>query len=68
MLKQSLIESLSREESDLNKYKFWKDRPDINMVIHTKDDTESPTIRLDAVVDYNARQIYDTLVATDLMQ
>ena len=68
MLKQSLIESLSREESDLNKYNFWKDRPDINMVIYTKDDTESPTIRLDAVVDYNARQIYDTLVATDLMQ
>ena len=68
MLKTILVEQLSLEENNLSNYKFWKDRPEINMVIHTKEDAESPTIRLDAIVDYNARQLYDTLVATDLVQ
>jgi hypothetical protein len=36
-------------------------------VIHVKEDVENPIIRLDAVVEYSARQIYDTFNATDLI-
>jgi len=65
MLKTILIEQLSLEESNLSYYKFEKDKPEVNAVFHVKEDVENPIIRLDAVVDYSARQIYETLIATD---
>ena len=67
MLKTILIEQLSLEETNLSHYKFEKDKPESNSVLHVKEDSETPIIRLDAVVDYDARHLYDTLVATDLV-
>ena len=52
----------------MSHYKFEKDKPENNSVLHVKEDSETPIIRLDAVVDYDARHLYDTLVATDLVQ
>ena len=49
----------------MSNYKFEKDRPETNLVIHVKEDVENPIIRLDAVVEYSARQIYETLIAAD---
>lgn len=67
MLKTILIEQLSLEESNLSNYKFDKDRPEFNAVVHTKEDVENPIIRLDAVVDYSAHQLYETLTSTDMI-
>ena len=66
-MKTILIEQLSREENSLNNYKFERDRPEINAVVHVKEDVDNPIIRLDAVVEPKARNLYDTLVSTDLM-
>lgn len=68
MLKTILIEQLSLEESKLDNFKFERDKPESNAVLHVKDDVENPILRLDAIVDYNARQLYETLIATDLVQ
>ena len=51
MLKTILIEQLSLEENSLSNYKFEKDRPELNAVLHSKDDVEFPIIRLDSIVD-----------------
>ena len=67
MLKTILIEQLSREENSLNNYKFERDRPEINSVVHVKEDVDNPIIRLDAVVNPSARRLYDTLVQSDLI-
>ena len=65
MLKTILIEQLSLEENSLSNYKFEKDRPELNSVVHSKDDVEFPIIRLDSVVDLSARQLYETIINTD---
>ena len=67
MLKNILIEQLSLEEQTLNNYKFERDKPEQNVVLHVKDDVENPIIRLDAIVDYHSRHLYDTLIAVDAM-
>jgi len=65
MLKTILIEQLSLEENSLNNYKFEKDRPELNSVVHSKEDVEFPIIRLDAIVDQSARHLYETIIGTD---
>lgn len=67
MLKTLLIEQLSKEESSLSNYKFEKDKPESNAVLHYKEDVDSPILRLDAILDYNVRSLYDTLNATDMI-
>lgn len=67
MLKTLLIEQLSMEESSLSNYKFEKDKPESNAVLHYKEDVDSPILRLDAILDYNVRSLYDTLNATDMI-
>jgi len=51
MIKTQLIEQLSLDEKSLSNYRFEKDRPELNSVVHSKEDVEFPIIRLDAVVD-----------------
>ena len=65
MAKNMIIETLSLEENNLSNYVFDRDRPDLNAVIHVKEDLENPIIRLDAVVDQSARQIFNTLQGTN---
>ena len=67
MLKQGLVEQLSLEETNLGNFKFEVDKPELNAILYVKEDVENPIIRLDTVVDYNPRQIYDTLIATDMI-
>ena len=67
MLKQGLVEQLSLEETNLGNFKFEVDKPEQNAILYVKEDVENPIIRLDTVVDYNPRQIYDTLIATDMI-
>lgn len=66
MLKTLLIEQLSKEESSLSSYKFEKDKPEYNSVLHYKEDVDSPVLRLDAIFDYNTRHMFDSLNACDL--
>ena len=43
------------------------DKPEINAIVFQKEDVENPIIRLDAVLDYNAKKLYDTLIDTERM-
>lgn len=54
MIKTQLIEQLSLDEKSLSNFRFEKDRPELNSVVHSKEDVEFPIIRLDAVVDQSA--------------
>ena len=65
MLKKILIEQLIFESQNLNKYIFVKDKPEINAIVYQKEDVENPIIRLDAILDFNARKLFDTLTDTD---
>ena len=65
MLKKILIEQLIFERQNLNKYMFVKDKPEINAIVYQKEDVENPIIRLDAILDFNARKLFDTLTDTD---
>lgn len=66
--KNILLERLSLEEQNLGNYKFERDKPDLNAVLHLKEDMDSPIIRLDAVVDYGAQKLYEILKNTDFIQ
>ena len=55
MLKKIMIEQLSHEENNFSKYNHERDKPELNAVIHVKEDAENPVIRLDGVLEYNAR-------------
>ena len=68
MLKKILIEQLIYESNNLNKYMFVKDKPELNAIVYQKEDTENPIIRLDAVLDFNARNLFDTFTDTDQYQ
>ena len=67
MFKKIMIEQLSIEENNFSKYTFEKEKPEFNAVIHVKEDADNPVIRLDGVLEYNAKQIFDTLISTELM-
>lgn len=67
MLKKILIEQLSLESLNLNKYMFVKDKPEINAIVYQKEDVENPIIRLDAVLDRSAKKLFDTLTDTEQM-
>ncbi len=67
MLKKILIENLSSEALNLNKFIFVKDKPEINAIVYQKEDVENPIIRLDAVVDFSAKKLFDTLTDTEQM-
>ena len=66
MQKKIYIEQLTNEASNLNKYTFVKDKPEINAICYHKEDTENPIIRLDAVLDFGAKKLFDVL--TDVEQ
>ena len=65
ILKTKFIEQLSLEENSLNNYNFERDRPELNSVVHSKEDVEFPIIRLDAMVDHKARFLYDAIIGAD---
>ena len=67
MLKKILIEQLTLEAFNLNKYIFVKDKPEINAIVYMKEDVENPIIRLDAVLDFSAKKLFDTLTNTEEM-
>ena len=50
---------------NLNKYTFVKDKPEINAICYHKEDTENPIIRLDAVLDFAAKKLFDVLTDVD---
>ena len=65
MLKKILIEQLSNESVNLNKYIFVKDKPEINAIVYQKEDIENPIIRLDAVLDFAAKKLFDVFTDVD---
>ena len=65
MLKTILIEQLSHEETNLSTFTFERDLMELNAVTHSKEDTEFPILRLDAVLDTPTRMLYDAL--TDIV-
>ena len=67
-MKKILIEQLVFESQNLNKYTFVKDKPEINTIAYQKEDTLNPIIRLDGILDFNARKLFDTLIDTDQYQ
>ena len=67
MFKKIMIEQLSHEENNFSNYEFERDKQELNAVVHVKEDAENPIIRLDGVMQYNAKQVFDTLVSTELM-
>ena len=68
MLKKVLFEELDSKENDLSNYKFERDNQEFNAVIHVRTDAETPIIRLDAIVDYNALKLYEILKSNDIIQ
>ena len=67
MLKKLMIEQLALDENNFANYNYLKAQDDLNAVLHVKDETENPIIRLDGVLEYNAKQVFDTIVSTELM-
>ena len=65
MLKKILIEQLMFESQNLNNYMFVKDKPEINAIVYQKEAVENPIIRLDAVLEFNAKKLFETLTDTD---
>ena len=53
------------ESVNLNKYIFVKDKPEINAIVYQKEDTENPIIRLDAVLDFSAKKLFDVFTDVD---
>ena len=68
MLKKILIEQLMFESQNLNNYMFVKDKPEINAIVYQKEAVENPIIRLDAVLEFNAKKLFETLTDTDQYQ
>lgn len=62
-----MIQSLSLEENNFSKYTFQKEKSELNSVMHVKIDQENPIIRLDGILEYNAKQVFETIVSTELM-
>lgn len=61
MLKTILIEQVSHEETNLSTFTFERDLMELNAVTHSKEDSEFPILRLDAVLDTPTRMLYDAL-------
>ena len=66
MLRKILFEQLNHESINLNKYVFVRDKPEINAIVYRKEDNENPIIRLDAVLEFGAKKLFDTF--TDVNQ
>lgn len=69
MLKRILIEQMVMEEVNLSNYKFERDRPELNAVVHFKEDKdgESPIMRLDCVCAVTPKVLFDILKDNDNM-